>query len=185
MTSPWHRRGTIEQKEKEEKQKRKKTRTQSDLPPFFTHSKSNTKSWGAHFIQHRMNRNERRKKKNKIPTNMDSSTATLCAHTHTKNSIANNMTIFLTYIFRIHVLNTPIILSSMDWFCVSSFHLLRPQPIDTEKANEKKKKRKTHSINYLDFSLCVFPHSIDAHFLLRSTRDADSFRLFIIYLLLF
>lgn len=100
----WHRRGTIEKKEKEKKKKRK-TRTPSDLPPFFTHSKSNTKSWGAHFTQQRIKWNEKKKQTQQMNTSMhimDSSTATLCGvrtHSHTKHSIANNMTIFLTYIF--------------------------------------------------------------------------------------
>lgn len=56
----------------------------------------------------------------------------------------------------------------------------------TEKAKKKKReKKKTHTINYLDFSLRVFPHPIDAHFLSRFHTWCRLFAtLFIIYYLL-
>lgn len=56
MPNSWHAmasNGRIHQWREEEK-KRKKTHTRNDLPPFFSHSKSNTKCWGTYFIPQRI-----------------------------------------------------------------------------------------------------------------------------------
>lgn len=80
-------------------------------------------------------------------------------HSHAKHSIANNMTIILTYIFVFIRTEYP------NYTLVNGFISRFQFPLATTTA-EIREKKKTHTINFSDFSLCVFPHSIVAHFYL-------------------